>query len=126
MTVYQQQRQISDVAAKANASGAALFVSIHCNAATNKAARGTETWRYTGCPHGAKYAAAIQHHVVEAIGTKDRGVKTTRSLYVLRKTTMPAVLVEVGFISNAAEEKEIISKTDQIGQAIAAGIIEAK
>lgn len=126
MTVYQQQRQLSDVAAKANASGAALFVSIHCNSATNKAARGTETWHYTGCPHGAKYAAAIQRHVVQAIGTKDRGVKTTRSLYVLRKTTMPAVLVEVGFISNAAEEKEIISKTDQIGQAIAAGIIEAK
>lgn len=126
VVLYQQQRQLADVTAKANKSKADLFVSIHCNAAANKDARGTETWYYTGCPHGRAAAVAIQREVVEALGSRNRGVKSSRSLYVLRKTTMPAVLVEVGFISNAAEEKEIITKAAQLGQAIAAGIIAAQ
>jgi N-acetylmuramoyl-L-alanine amidase len=123
---YQQQRKLADVAAKANKSKADLFVSIHCNAASNKDARGTETWHYTGCPHGRTVAEAIQGEVVKTLGSKDRGIKTSTSLYVLRKTIMPAVLVEVGFISNAAEEKEIIAKTAQLGQAIADGIMARK
>lgn len=126
VVLYQQHRKLADVAVKANKSKADLFVSIHCNAAANKDARGTETWYYTGCPHGRAAAEAIQRETVQALGSRDRGVKTSRSLYVLRKTTMPAVLVEVGFISNAAEEKEIITKAAQIGQAIAAGIMAAQ
>lgn len=120
---YQQQRKLADVAVKANKSKADLFVSIHCNAAANTDARGTETWYYTGCPHGRAAAVAIQREVVEALGSRNRGVKSSSSLFVLRKTTMPAVLVEVGFISNAAEEKEIVAKAAQIGEAIANGII---
>jgi N-acetylmuramoyl-L-alanine amidase len=123
VVLYQQQRKLSDVAAKANKSKADLFVSIHCNAASNTDARGTETWYYTGCPHGRAAAEAIQRETVQALGSRDRGVKSSRSLYVLRKTIMPAVLVEVGFISNAAEEKEIVTKAAQIGQAIADGIM---
>lgn len=124
--VYQQERQLADVAEQANASKASLFVSIHCNSAGNKNATGTETWHYTGCATGKATAAAIQREVVETLGTRNRGVKSSRSLYVLRKTTMPAVLVEVGFISNAAEEKAIIENAAEIGQAIAAGIMAAQ
>lgn len=123
VVLYQQQRKLADVTVKANKSKADLFVSIHCNAAANTDARGTETWYYTGCPHGRAAAVAIQREVVEALGSHNRGVKSSTSLYVLRKTTMPAVLVEVGFISNAAEEKEIVAKAAQIGQAIADGIL---
>lgn len=126
VVLYQQQRKLADVAAKANKSKADLFVSIHCNAASNTDARGTETWYYTGCPHGRAAAVTIQREVVKALGSQNRGVKSSKSLYVLRKTIMPAVLVEVGFISNAAEEKEIVTKAAQIGQAIADGIMAAK
>ena len=126
VTEYQQQKRLADVAEMANKSKADLFVAIHCNAAGNKNAHGTETWHYTGCPIGSKLAAAIQREVVETLGTRDRGVKSSRSLYVLRKTAMPAVLVEVGFISNAEEEKLILSKIPEIGKAIADGIIAAQ
>ena len=125
VVLYQQQRKLADVTVKANKSKADLFVSIHCNAAANTDARGTETWHYTGCPHGARTAGAIQTELVRVLGTRNRGVKTSSSLYVLRKTTMPAVLVEVGFISNAAEEKLILGNIEKIGQAIAAGITAA-
>lgn len=123
VVLYQQQRKLADVTVKANKSKADLFVSIHCNAACNTDARGTETWYYTGCPHGRAAAVAIQREVVEALGSRNRGVKSSTSLYVLRKTTMPAVLCEVGFLSNAAEEKEIVAKAAKIGEAIADGII---
>ena len=125
VTVYQQQKRLADVAEMANASGCALFVSIHCNSAVNKSANGTETWHYTGCPTGKKFATKIQLEIVKALGTRDRGVKTSRSLYVLRKTTMPAVLCEVGFLSNSREEKLLNAKTSEIGEAIAKGIISA-
>lgn len=123
--VYQQQKRIADVAEMANASGASLFVSIHCNSAVNRNAHGTETWHYTGCPTGKRFATKIQLEIVKALGTRDRGVKTSRALYVLRKTVMPAVLVETAFLSNPAEEKLLNAKTAEIGEAIAKGILAA-
>ena len=123
--VYQQEKRLADVAEMANASGASLFVSIHCNSSTNKQANGTETWHYTGCPTGKKFATKIQLEIVKAIGTRNRGVKNSRSLYVLRKTVMPAVLVEAGFLSNVAEEQQLKSNTAEIGKAIAKGILAA-
>lgn len=125
--VYQQQKRLADVAEMANASGASLFVSIHCNSAVNKQANGTETWHYTGCPVGKKFATKIQLEIIKAIGTRDRGTKSSRSLYVLRKTIMPAVLCEVAFISNK-DECAMLSQGEyqkKIGEAIAKGIIEA-
>lgn len=121
--VYQQQKRLADVAEMANASGCALFVSIHCNSAVNKNANGTECWYYTGCPTGKRFATQIQLEIIKAIGTRNRGTKNSRSLYVLRKTTMPAVLIEVGFLSNKAEEKLLNAKTAEIGEAIANGIL---
>lgn len=123
--VYQQQKMLADVAEMANASGCALFVSIHCNSATNKQANGTECWYYTGCPIGKRFATNIQLEIIKALGTKNRGTKDSRSLYVLRKTVMPAVLCEVGFLSNSREEKLLNAKTAEIGEAIAKGIISA-
>lgn len=124
VTLYQQQRKLVDVTAKANKSKVDLFVAIHCNGSVNKTANGTETWHYTGCPIGAKYAKAIQAELVKTLGTKDRGVKESSSLYVLRKTIMPAVLVEVGFITNTDEEKLILANIDQIGLSIAKAILK--
>lgn len=124
VTLYQQQRKLVDVTAKANKSKVDLFVAIHCNGSVNKTANGTETWHYTGCPIGAKYAKAIQAELVKTLGTKDRGVKESTSLYVLRKTIMPAVLVEVAFITNLEEEKLVLANIEKIGQSIAKAILK--
>lgn len=67
----------------------------------------------------------MHRHLVEALGFKDRGVKNG-NLEVLRDTTMPAVLLEIGFLSNLAEEQAMLSETvqDKAAQAIVDAIKE--
>lgn len=111
-------------AIKANAVNAAFFVSIHCNAASDPNAGGTETYCATGSKQGEELARAIHRPLVTATGLKDRGVKAA-SFYVLRCTKMPAVLIELAFISNEKEE-HLLKDTafqEKVAEAIAKGII---
>lgn len=94
---------LGDVVSQANASGADYFISIHCNAASSSAAHGTETYIYKADSQAKKLAEAIQAAAAAELGTADRGVKTA-DFYVLRKTAMPALLIELAFVSNPEEE----------------------
>ncbi|MGF9700148.1 N-acetylmuramoyl-L-alanine amidase [Paenibacillus sp. MABNR03] len=109
----------------ANQLNADVFVSIHGNSVTSSPqASGTETYYYQRT--GSKDLANIIHQrLVKALGFKDRGVKNG-SLQVIRETTMSAVLLEIGFLSNAAEEKAMSSEEVQTkaAQAIVDGIKE--
>lgn len=93
---------------RANEAHADYFVSVHANAFGSgwNDANGVESFVYA--LHDAKttgLARCIQHELVQETGLRDRGVKENPTLYVLRKTTMPAVLCECGFMTNAAEAK---------------------
>ena len=103
------------------------FVSIHLNAAENKDAHGIETWRYPVGGVTKNLADGIQTRLIAATGAKDRGVKTTTTLYVLRHTVAPAALIEVGFISNNAECRKLFTEEyqEKIATAIADGIYKA-
>ena len=85
----------------ANAKDADLFISVHVNSATNTSAKGTETLCYS--KNG--FADVIQKSLVSALKTNDRGVKERKDLAVLNGTKMTAVLLELGFLSNADEAK---------------------
>lgn len=87
----------------ANEFGADCFISIHCNAAKDPKAQGTETYHFPGSGLGRKLAQAIQARLVSELQRPDRGVKEARYL-VLRETRIPACLVELAFISNPTEE----------------------
>lgn len=115
---------LSEVCRQANAYNADLFVSIHCNSAPNYSAHGTETYYYAGSEHSYKLASCIQAQLLFTMGTSDRGLKDGSWLYVLKHTAMPAVLTEIGFISNYAEETYIIEHKRVIAHAIARGIID--
>lgn len=80
------------------------FVSIHCNASASRDANGTETFYHPVSVVGRRLAQCIQGRVVEAIGTRDRGIKENQDLAVLRLTNCPAALVEIAFLSNVKEE----------------------
>lgn len=111
-----------------NEYGADAFISIHLNSATNKDATGIETWRYEKV--GAKtksLAQNVQTELIAAVGAKDRGVKTTTSLYVLKHTVASAVLVECGFISNSTESKLLFTDKyqEKLATAIVNGVIKS-
>jgi len=88
---------LSERAAIANRAEADIFVSIHCNSA-ERPAKGIETFSYPGSDGGKRLAAKIQTSLTQTFANHpDRGIKTAR-FSVLRKTAMPAVLVELEFI----------------------------
>ena len=92
-----QHDNLETVCDTANASGADLFISIHCNAAESSAALGTETYCYPGSTTGEMLAKAVQRQIVDSLHTVDRGVKLAipgvNGLYVLNNTAMPADLL---------------------------------
>ncbi len=107
-----------DVANKANAD---IFVSIHMDSFTSGDANGTTGYYYAkGTKKSAALAKYIQADLVKKIGTESRGVKTC-NFYVVRKTNMPATLIEVAFISNQKEEK-LLNSSKGVKNA-AAGIV---
>lgn len=105
----------------ANENNADLFVSIHYNAYSDSSARGIETYHYPGSTYGKQLAQAIHERVLAVEGFPDRGVKDAR-FSVLRRTIMPSVLVEYGFITNVEEEK--IINTDEYRQKVSKATVE--
>ncbi|QOS76446.1 N-acetylmuramoyl-L-alanine amidase [Paenibacillus sp. JNUCC31] len=109
----------------ANQLNADVFVSIHGNnVESSPHATGTETFYYQRSS-SKELANIIHQRLVKALGLKDRGVKNG-NLEVIRDTTMPAVLLEVGFLSNVVDEELMSSDVVQMkaAQAIADGIKE--
>jgi len=94
---------LSDRAKLANEFNADLFVSVHCNSAENQNANGTESYAYQAGSKGYLRAEVVQKKLVQYLGLANRGMKVA-NFAVLRQTNMPAILVELAFISNTAEE----------------------
>ena len=101
-----------------------VFVSIHCNSAVNKEAQGAETYAYSAYSVGNTLANCIQKQLVTSLDLVDRGVKYSSEFAVLRKTSMPAVLVETAFISNEHDVKLLMEEVDEFARAIARGITD--
>lgn len=123
-----QSDSLYEICETANSSDADIFVSIHCNAAEAEEANGTETWACAGSYRGSLLASCIQSQLVNALDTTDRGVKIAtpgvNGLYVLTNTDMPAVLVELAFISNSGDEEILANKQDDLARAVARGITD--
>lgn len=107
----------------ANNAQANLFISVHCNSASKSTAHGTETFVLSKGGQAERLADCIQAELIEATGLVNRGVKEANFL-VLRETAMPAILVELAFISNPSEERLLRDPAwqDKAAMAIAQGI----
>ena len=91
----------------ANAWGADLFLSLHCNASVDPSVSGSEALVFSRFGTSYNIAETLLLALTEATGLRNRGVIERPGLYVLKKTQMPAVLVEMGFITNA-EDAELM------------------
>ena len=108
----------------ANNSGADYFVSIHRNAMpVPGTGSGATVLVYEDAGVPAMLAENIQRNLVQT-GFTDLGIQERPGLIVLRRTQMPAVLVEAGFIDNPVDNRFFDENFDAIAQAIADGVLE--
>jgi N-acetylmuramoyl-L-alanine amidase len=107
----------------ANESKVDLLISLHANTFKQSSVRGTETFYWTD---DSKSLAMILHkHVLAAFGSIDRKVRKERFV-ILRETTMPAALLEVGYMTNAMDESKLLDEQvqNQVAEAIVIAIKE--
>lgn len=110
----EQASQLRYRVSSARAFDADVIVSIHCNAAATAQAHGTETLYLAS----QWVAAAVQRRLVAALGLRDRGVKQRDDLAILRYER-PAILVELGFITNPTERAMLLDPAVQRSAAVA-------
>jgi N-acetylmuramoyl-L-alanine amidase len=105
----------------ANSYRNGIFVCIHFNSATRRGANGIETYFYSG--QSLSLASAIHYYVAGGAPSPNRGVRR-RGYYVLRRTTIPSVLVECGFLTNPYEAQYVQSSgyRQKLAEEIARGI----
>ena len=103
--------------------GPEIFVSIHVNSAVSNDPNGIETHWYHD--YSKELAEIIHKHMTKEVKANDRGLFKSK-FYVINHTTVPAVLCEIGFLSNDTERNELIteSRKQKTAKAIAEGIME--
>ena len=107
----------------ANAQRRAVFVSIHFNSARRRGANGIET--FYGSPRAKRLARLIQRNALRTTSGENRGIKRA-SFYVLRRSRMPAVLIECGFLTNPRDARRASSSEyrERLARQIARAIIQ--
>ena len=114
------QRRVQD----ANAWGADYFISIHTNASSIPSASGVEAFVYERGTPAFRLGEDMMASLSAATGLQDRGTKVRPGLYVLRRTAMPAVLAEIGFITNPSDASLMSSNPALFARGLYNGILE--
>lgn len=96
-----------------------MFVSIHCNYLEKGEASGIEIYYDSNNAEGGVLAKKVQNWLVNMTGAKDRGTRT-EDFIVTRETTMPSILVELGYLSDSTERARLL--TDSYQNLLAGGI----
>lgn len=108
----------------ANEWPADYFISIHVNANENPAINGTEVYVYQEDTQAYYMAEYILDSIVDIVGTRDNLVRIRPSLYVLRRTTMPSLLVELAYITNPSDAEKLRDDQWLFAYAIYLGMVE--
>jgi len=114
---------LSERVRMANEWPADYFISIHGNANENPAINGTEVYVFQLDSTAAQFGRSILDAIVARLGTKDNGLRANPSLFVLRRTTMPAVLVELAYLTNPQNAVLLANNQWSFAYAIYEGIL---
>ena len=109
---------------EANNFGADYFISLHTNASNNTSASGSEALVYSSPSVASELGKDILVWLNRLTGLRNRGIVNRPGLYVLRKTKMPAVLVEMGFISNPQDARLMNNSPELFAEGIYNGILQ--
>lgn len=110
-----------------NESGAVAAVSIHQNSYTEESVHGPQVFYYETSAKAKELASVLQESLNGNLQIdRPREIKANDSYYLLRKTAVPTVIVECGFLSNGAEAAKLITDTyqEQVAQAVCEGIVQ--
>lgn len=92
----------------ANDFDADYFISIHMNSSNDESVRGVEIWQYNDKNESMnRFSKSVCKEVSNILNIKNRGIKISKEIYVLKNTRMPACLIEIDFISNRQAEKYV-------------------
>ena len=91
----------------ANEWPAHFFISIHCNANPNPAINGTEIYIFQYGTQSNWLAQHVMDGIVQTVGTRNNGIRENQTFYVLRRTNMPSILVELGYLTNASDAQKL-------------------
>ena len=108
----------------AQAAGADVFLSIHLNEYRDRSESGPQVYYQRGADAGRLLAGCLQEALVQVLQPPKVRSANAGDYYVLRNTSLPAALIECGFLSNAAEEKLLLDKSyhRRIARAVADGL----
>lgn len=125
-----RERKRKDLAARveiANDNKADIYISVHTNSVPNPQWSGSQTFYKKGSEEGKILAQSIQEELIHVLGNTKRDAKAG-SYFILDRTKMPTVIVEVGFMSNPAEEKLLTNADyqEKVAYAIFCGIVKAQ
>lgn len=112
--------ELADRASFANEMKADLFVAIHGNSAGKESVEGVETYYYT--EQSLPFAKIMHEQLLKSTQFPDRKVKQN-NFYVVKNTTMPSLLLEIGFLTNRAEDEAMFQ--DAFQDRVAASIVAA-
>jgi N-acetylmuramoyl-L-alanine amidase len=108
---------------EANAFGADYFISLHTNASSISAATGVEAFAFSRPSVAFSLGEDILEALSRATGLRNRGMQVRSGLYVLRRTAMPSVLVELGFITNPTDATLMSEEPQLFAEGIYQGIL---
>ena len=103
-----------------------LAVSIHQNSYHEENVFGAQVFYYKTSTEGEKAAAVIQEALQEVNPENTKKIKANDTYYLLKKTEVPTVIVECGFLSNYAEAEKLVSEDYQkkVAEAVTKGILQ--
>ena len=122
---YSNSSSLVERVRDANSWGADVFISLHTNASENENASGAEVLIYSlDLDVPRELGTDILEELTLITGLRNRGLKERPGLYVLRRTNMPALLVEMGFISNSNDANLMVNSPELFARGIYRGILK--
>ena len=121
---YSNRTSLEERVWRANWWGADWFLSIHTNSSTNPNASGSEIYVYRSMTRAYFMAQAVLQQITGQLQLRNRGVRINPDFYVLRRTDMPAMLIELGFITNLSDAQKLQNDQQLFAQAIYDGVVE--
>lgn len=122
---FNNSSSLTERVREANTWGADVFLSIHTNAAANENASGSEALVYS---LSSRVAVGLSENILRELnlitGLRNRGIVERPGLYVLKRTNMPALLVEMGFISNPYDAELMAYSPNLFAEGIYRGVLD--